>query len=263
MNTTRAMLVIGILMLVLAVIVAQGLRPDEPATTAGPMISGSVSLTPENPPSETDDGSTPGGMLVPLDTGTLKMDSTTPAEDLPPVSPTEQVKAETDNAGAGTPAASTANQAVTGQTGSAQAATGQTGATSTAGQTKTPPKQQTPAQNKNLVVVTSAPKTLAPGQKAISRTRLELGSRSATFRLTGVSDLKGKAFALKEPERIVVDLDGPWAVNLGKTPNNTLIKSVRAGNQEANTRLVFDLHRTPRSFKLVQVAPKTLELQIR
>jgi len=245
-------------MLVLAVIVAQDLRPDEPTTITGPMISGSVSLTPENQPAESEDGSTPGGMLVPLDTGTLKMDSTTPAGDLPPVTPTEQTPPDTGDTGAGTSAVSTASQTKPAQTG-----TEQTTAAATTAQTKPSSKPQAPAQSKSLVVVTSAPKTLAPGQKAISRTRLELGSRSASFRLTGVSELKGKAFALKEPERIVIDLDGPWAINLGKTPNNTLIKSVRAGNQEANTRLVFDMHRTPRSFKLVQVAPKTLELQIR
>jgi hypothetical protein len=113
------------------------------------------------------------------------------------------------------------------------------------------------------VVTTSAPKTLAAGQKAVSRTRLEIGPRGAAFRLTGVSALKGKAFALKEPDRVVLDLNGSWGVNLGKIPVNARIKSVRAGTQGSNTRLVFDLHNAPKSFKLVQVDPKTLELQMR
>jgi hypothetical protein len=114
-----------------------------------------------------------------------------------------------------------------------------------------------------IVVTTVAPKTLAAGQKAISRTRLEIGSRAAAFRLTGVSALKGKAFALREPDRVVLDLDGSWGVSLAKTPANGLIKSVRAGSQGANTRLVFDLYNAPKSFKLVHIEPRTLELQMR
>ena len=247
MNTTRAMLVIGILMLVLAVIVAQGLRPDEATTVSGPIISGTVSRAPETPAAPADEGAehNGGGVLVPLDTGTLKMDSTTPATGLTPVSPAELEKTSIEPP----EAEAAADQPKTAEPVKAPA----------------PEKKQAtaPPAPTTKVVTTSAPKTLNPGQKAISRTRLEIGARSATFRLTGVSELKGKAFALKEPDRVVVDLNGAWGINLGKTPNNTLIKSVRAGNQDANTRLVFDLHRAPRSFKLVQVAPKTLELQIR
>ena len=244
MNTTRAMLVIGILMLVLAVIVAQGLRPDEATTVSGPIISGTVSRAPETPAALTDEGAenNGGGVLVPLDTGTLKMDSTTPATGLTPVSPAELEKTDVEPPKA---------EAVAEQPKTVEA-------------TKTPvPEKSQTTTPATKVVTTSAPKILTAGQKAISRTRLEIGARSATFRMTGASELKGKAFALKEPDRVVVDLNGAWGINLGKTPNNTLIKSVRAGNQEANTRLVFDLHRAPRSFKLVQVAPKTLELQIR
>ncbi len=251
MNTTRAMLVIGIVMLVLAVIVAQGLRPDEATTVSGPMISGTVSNVPEVPPATPEeDETTSGGVLVPLDSGTLKMDSTTPATGLAAVSPTELPQA--DDASRQTP--DEAPAPVADKTEPVSPVQEKPAAT----EKKTEPSKSTP-----LIVTTSAPKTLAPGQKAISRTRLEIGPRSATFRLTGVADLQGKAFALKEPDRIVVDLNGAWGINLGKTPNNTILKSVRAGNQEANTRLVFDMHRPPRSFKLVQVAPKTLELQIR
>lgn len=262
MKTTRAMLVIGILMLVLAVIVAQGFRPDETATVSGPVISGSVSRAPEGAPGATSatpvsfangqaGPATSGGVLVPLDTGTLKMDSTTPATHLTPVSPADATKLPVVNSvegkvnqGAEAPVAAEQSPAPEGQ---------KRPAASTGGQ-KTPER---------LVVTTNAPKKLAPGQKAIARTRLEVGPRAATFRLTGTANLKGKAFALKEPDRVVMDLDGPWAINLERTPDNTLIKSVRAGSQEQNTRLVFDMHRPPKSFKLVQVAPKTLELQIR
>jgi hypothetical protein len=138
--------------------------------------------------------------------------------------------------------------------------------TADAGQKTTAPRNnqnRTPEKPGKLVVTTTAPQKPAAGQKIISRTRLEIGSHAATFRFSGVSALKGKAFALKDPDRIVVDLDDSWSINLGRTPANTLIKAVRSGVQEANTRLVFDLHKAPKSFKLVQIDSKTLELQMR
>ena len=272
MKTTRAMLVVGVLMLVLAVIVAQGLRPKDTTTVAGPVVSGTVSRAPSAlppaipgapgasaPASSSSVGSAvpgaPGGVLVPLDAGTLKMDSTTPATRLAPVSPAEPVVRDASaavNGRTSPPADVVAEQKPV----SAPAA-------GTAAPATPPEKKVVPKTPEKLVVTTSAPKTLFAGQKAISRTRLEIGPSTATFRLTGVSALKGKAFALKEPDRLVVDLDGSWGIDLERTPGNHLIKSVRAGSQEANTRLVFDLLKAPKAFKLVQVDPKTLELQIR
>ena len=263
MKTTRAMLVIGVLMLILAVIVAQGLRPEESATVSGPIVSGAVSHAPPplpaaNPatsahaPVASSPFTSSGGVSTPLHPGTLKLDSTTPASQLAPINPAIPADRETN----------LAENNETDNAPATHAPTAVPGPEKTERKAAAPRNEQGKAPGK-LVVTTAAPKTLTAGQKAISRTRLEIAPQSAIFRLTGGSALKGKAFTLKEPDRIVVDLDGFWGINLGRTPANPLIKSVRAGSQETNTRLVFDLYKAPKSFKLVQVDPRTLELQMR
>jgi hypothetical protein len=259
------MLIIGILMLVLAVIVAQGLRPEEHPARSGPMISGTMTAPPEGPVAAAPEtgGVASSGVLVPLDAGTLKMDSTTPAAGLAPVvqalpppglvaPPAQRMPAQRME---DTPGADNPDQALSGAPESAP---------QPAAPARTQPEKAPSARaSDKLVVSTTAPETLLPGQKAIVRTRLELGSRSAVFRLTGASEIKGRVFALKSPERIVLDLNGSWAIRLKPTPANSVIRGVRAGNEQAMTRVVFDMHHPPRSFKLIQIDPKTLELQIR
>ena len=247
MNTTKAMLIIGLLMLVLAVIVARELRPAD-TVSVGSSVSGAVSKTPEPPvdpvPAEPamPPTATPGnGTLVPLDSGTVKPE---PAK---------------EPAQASSPAPSTPVQPL---------AEGQT-----AQQVQAPKKEENAPQRlpmpqspeakapEKQTVTTVAPKTIEARHKAVSRTRLDVSDNALSFRLTGVAPIKGKAFALNTPDRIVVDLQGLWSIALAKTPDNKFLQAVRSGQNKENTRLVFDLKRAAKTFKLVQIDAKTLELQ--
>ena len=50
------------------------------------------------------------------------------------------------------------------------------------------------------------------------------------------------AFILTGPDRLVVDLPGSWTgMRKPDTPQNTLIKNVRLGQQPTGPRLVLDL----------------------
>ena len=262
MKTTRAMLVIGVLMLVLAVIVTQGLRPDEPAAFSNSAVAGAV-LRASAPPSSArsaafaHDPAASASSALPrdaqADAGPLKADAARSAPQPPPINPPDPVRREDSR--------TRAHEKI-GVAATPPASANVSGTAEAERKTAAPRNAQSKASEK-ILVTTGARKTLTAGQKAVSRTRLEIGPHTAAFRLTGASALKGKAFILKEPNRIVMDLNGSWGINLGRTPPNALIKSVRSGVQDANTRLVFDMHKKPKSFKLIQVDSKTLELQMR
>ncbi len=246
MNTTKAMLIIGLLMLVLAVIVARELRPAD-TVSVGSSVSGAVSKTPEPPvdpvPAEpvTPPAATPAnGTLVPLDSGTVKPEpAKEPAQASPATSAPVQPLAE----------GQTAQQV---QAPKKEESAPQRLPMPQSPEVKAPEKQ---------TVTTVAPKTIEARHKAVSRTRLDVSDTALSSRLTGVAPIKGKAFALNTPDRIVVDLQGLWSIALAKTPDNKFLQAVRSGQNKENTRLVFDLKRAAKTFKLVQIDAKTLELQ--
>lgn len=113
-----------------------------------------------------------------------------------------------------------------------------------------------------LVMTTKAPDRLSGSQKAITRTRLELG-KNITFRLTGAAPLKAKTLLLSSPDRYVVDLQGSWGIVLPKVPKNLLLNGIRVGQRETATRLVFELKRKPQSAEVVTIDATTLEVRIR
>lgn len=112
-------------------------------------------------------------------------------------------------------------------------------------------------------ISTAAPGKLAQGEKAIIWTTLEAGPETVVFRFTGAGPLQGKGYRLNDPERYVVDLDGGWGFELPNMPTNPLVRGLRAGKQENNTRLVFDLSKPLGKCRLVKINPETLEVRIR
>lgn len=125
------------------------------------------------------------------------------------------------------------------------------------------PSKPVKSGEKPRIITTSAPEKLSPGQKAVIWTHLELSGSNIIFRLTGAQALEGKGFQLTSPNRYVVDLSGNWGITLPKVPNNSLLRSIRAGRQGKNTRLVFDLKQKPANCQIIRSNPKTLEIRLR
>ena len=80
--------------------------------------------------------------------------------------------------------------------------------------------------------------------------------------LKGNSPMVGHYFILKEPERVVLDLAGNWSLQVPKVPSNRLVQTVRVGQHEDKTRLVFDM-KTGGKVALVPLNRNSLELHIR
>ena len=267
MNRTRTLLIIGVFMLSLAVLAALEFRVQDEPPSEGQMVTGSLSKDmPALPklPSLGDSEGNKGGVLVPLDNGTLR-GSAAPL-DMSAIPPDEETPAGKDTPETAAPAADPAVSAEK----PAPAPRGEIAPADTFTEKpaeKPQPKVSEPQQDKEqateggVVLTTKAPAKLAAGQTAITATRLELG-KSVVFRMTGAAPIKTKTLLLKDPNRYVVDLQGNWGIQLPRVPKDLWISGIRLGHHEESTRLVFELTRAPVSAKVVKINTTTVEVRI-
>lgn len=285
MNRTRTLLVIGVFMLSLAVLAALELRVEEPVASEGQMVTGSLSkeapVLPKLPDlSAAENGK---GVLVPLDNGILR---DTPSESpfvpaetppaasapTPPPAPETPPLAETPPVssipvGDIAPAGTFGEEAVA-SVGEEKAAPAPKPEkkTETPAPARQPQKERREAKAETgdapVVLTAKAPSKLQAGQTAITATRLELG-KDVVFRITGAAPIQTKTLLLKEPDRYVVDLQGKWGIDVPRVPKDLWIKTIRVGQHEEATRLVFELTRTPESAKVVKINAKTVEVRIK
>lgn len=306
MTRTRTLIIIGVFMLCLAVLAAFELRTEDPVLSEGQMVTGSVTkdisseIPPETPallepkptpafapvPTETPQAVAKSGVLVPLDSGTLRgssgttLDMTTQTEAaepiVPPVEPVISVPEQKE-----TPLAeNTAPPAVPSVATPPQSR--EEKVVSAAEQKKPEPVKSEPTKREPakpeakpaktpatvekaeapLVLTAKAPGKLAANQKAITQTRLELG-KDISFRMTGAVPLTVKTLLLEDPDRYVVDLQGEWGIQLPRIPKNLLLKDIRVGQRDGATRLVFELTRKPESAQVNKVNTKTVDVRIR
>lgn len=82
-------------------------------------------------------------------------------------------------------------------------------------------------------------------------------------RILGTDGMQYKTMHLKNPERVVVDLDGAWTVKAPGVPTNKYISNIRIGKQRDKTRIVIDLRQTPENVRFVKQGTDTLDVRIR
>lgn len=125
---------------------------------------------------------------------------------------------------------------------------------------QTAPSSQTtlspPAPPKAVPVKPAAP-------KAIEKISVSAAGDGATVRINGNTALAYKTMHLKDPDRLVVDLEGTWAIKAPGVPPNKAVKNVRIGKQGSKTRIVIDLSRTPAGVNFIKVDADTLEVRVK
>ncbi|MEG2173033.1 MAG: AMIN domain-containing protein, partial [Desulfovibrionaceae bacterium] len=119
------------------------------------------------------------------------------------------------------------------------------------------PAQTVPAEKAEKV----APKVNGP--KIINKISVSATENGATVRIAGASSLNYRTMHLKNPDRIVVDLEGIWAVKAPGVPTNKAVKNVRIGKQGNKTRIVIDLSTPPASIAFVKANAETLEVRVK
>ena len=261
-------------MLSLAVLAALEFRVQDEPPSEGQMVTGSLSKDmPALPklPSLGDSEGNKGGVLVPLDNGTLR-GSAAPLDmsAIPPDEETAPAGKDTPETAAPAADADTftekrkqpvAEEKAPQQEKKAEKAVAEKPAEKPQPKVSEPKQEKEQAKEGVVVLTTKAPAKLAAGQTAITATRLELG-KSVVFRMTGAAPIKTKTLLLKDPNRYVVDLQGNWGIQLPRVPKDLWISGIRLGHHEESTRLVFELTRAPVSAKVVKINNTTVEVRI-
>lgn len=103
----------------------------------------------------------------------------------------------------------------------------------------------------------------ATGPKTINKITVSPAGDGATVRIVGNTALAYKTMHLKSPDRVVVDLEGTWAVKAPGVPSNKAVKNVRIGKQGDKTRIVIDLSRTPGAITFIKVDADTMDVRIK
>lgn len=322
MNRTRALVIIGCFMLVLAVLAALDLRRDSPPSVATHeqmvtgtldrhIVAGNTTIMPEN----SIDSSSKEEKLVSLESTTLRP-SPMPAEQLPripdfvehqaplhvaqqqteqPIEPIRKTQQEPSPLTSSSPIAThTSNltspprpdittkadsphvappmpvplkeqptmQEKRMDTLSPKEKTQEKLKEQQHSKSKDQPKAKPEEKTQTLIMTTKGEEKLTSAQKAIKKTRLELG-KTITFRIDAAAPLSVKTLLLESPDRYVVDLQGSWGITLPKIPKNLLLTEIRSGQRPEATRLVFGLKRKPESAQVVKIDAKTVEVKIK
>ena len=101
------------------------------------------------------------------------------------------------------------------------------------------------------------------GNKNITNIVVYATQEGATLRLGGDQPLLCTPMLLRNPDRLVLDFEGQWNVNVPGVPPNKIVKAIRVGRQADATRMVIDLHRAPASYRLVPTSPRGLDVRLR
>lgn len=101
------------------------------------------------------------------------------------------------------------------------------------------------------------------GARIVTAAVLTMDGDVVTLNLQGSDAIQGKAFMLTEPDRVVLDIEGDWKVEVPRVPSNRMVKALRTGSQGKATRLVFDMKVKPVRVNVAKSGASSLELTIR
>ncbi|MCH5276509.1 MAG: AMIN domain-containing protein [Desulfovibrionaceae bacterium] len=112
-------------------------------------------------------------------------------------------------------------------------------------------------------LVTKSSLPARAGTRVVTGAVLTMDGDVVTLKLQGNDAMRGKAFMLTEPDRVVLDLEGDWKMEVPRVPSNRMVKALRTGRQGAATRLVFDMRVKPVKVDVTKPGASSLELTIR
>jgi hypothetical protein len=78
--------------------------------------------------------------------------------------------------------------------------------------------------------------------------------------IEGDKPIKPKTFRLNNPDRVVVDIEGYWALKVPQLISNRMVKDIRSNAQKDKTRIVFDLKLPVTSSLLYRIHSRKYQL---
>ncbi|MBQ2475771.1 MAG: AMIN domain-containing protein, partial [Desulfovibrio sp.] len=120
-------------------------------------------------------------------------------------------------------------------------------------------KRQEARRQEQAKVEAEAKRQEARKQEQAQQPRIKTGKvvvfardKGATVRLSSAESIDYRHMVLKEPDRVVLDLQGSWNVSAAGVPRNVLVTNIRFGSFPGRTRVVIDMKGTPRQTRLSQ-----------
>lgn len=84
----------------------------------------------------------------------------------------------------------------------------------------------------------------------------------ATVRFDGNNDLRYKTMQMHNPERVLIEFEGKWNIEVPQIPKNEMVSQIRIAHQTKKTRVVLDLKANPRSCRFVQKRKENLDVRL-
>ncbi len=84
----------------------------------------------------------------------------------------------------------------------------------------------------------------------------------ATVRFDGNNDLRYKTLQMHNPERVLIEFEGKWDIDVPQIPKNEMVSQIRVARQTKKTRVVLDLKSSPRSCRFVQKRKENLDVRL-
>lgn len=108
------------------------------------------------------------------------------------------------------------------------------------------------------------PKPAKPkGPKTIKKIAIFRMDDEVALRVEGSEAVTYKTMQLKSPDRLVLDLDGEWAIKAPGVPDNKFISNVRIGKQSDKTRIVIDLKQNPQGVRYVKRGAEGFDVRMK
>lgn len=129
----------------------------------------------------------------------------------------------------------------------------------------TKPEQNLPSQavKQNMPNVLITETNLPDTPRTILHTHLELDGKKVLFTFTANEKPELKTFVLPDPERVVLDINGQWNIEIPKIISNFMLADIRKNVSAERTRLVFDMNIKTSKVNIEEVYYNTFQLTIR
>lgn len=132
---------------------------------------------------------------------------------------------------------------------------------------ESPAKENARVAEKKETKVEKKPEKKSDGSRkdpdlAVTNFVVFVRDNGATVRFDGNNDLKYKTLQMHNPERVLIEFEGKWDIDVPQIPKNEMVSQIRVARQTKKTRVVLDLKSTPRSCRFVQKRKENLDVRL-
>ncbi|MBQ7609190.1 MAG: AMIN domain-containing protein [Desulfovibrionaceae bacterium] len=124
------------------------------------------------------------------------------------------------------------------------------------------PKENVKVAEKKARATEKQPEAKAEQNLAVTNFVVFVRDNGATVRFDGNNDLRYKTLQMHNPERVLIEFEGKWDIDVPRIPKNEMVSQIRVARLTKKTRVVLDLKANPRSCRFVQKRKDNLDVRL-